>query len=321
MKVNSRGIITIVVAALCLGACGNGDDNNRGGSGGGDGGGGGGPTTTWTLPSSPTPTLTFSLPTITPERATYQVPNAKCPGNYGRGLNITTETPAELDYVDKIVACVNDDETATYLRNESDAVWLLHDNGSSGATVEHWSPNLHITSFRSVFATPEGVLPPGLLAPKDVITTRIPTADLEWTINLPLSLSWEAHEMVTTKIASLGQVALINALKRKNAAGAAIAQCAFTMNEIAQKTSDLAEQDMSDMLLTGLGVGIAANKCRERAAEVRVLDNSKRPIVLSQDLAELKGQTKVLEFAESRLSTAKLGARILKWIHFVPRVP
>ena len=301
MKVNSRGIITIVVAALCLGACGNGDDNKVSG---GSGGGITTPTTTWTPPSA------------TPERATYHVPDADCPENYGHGLDIMTETPAELDYVDKIVACVDDQGTATYLRNESDAVWVLHDNGTSGAKVTHWSPNLNITSFRSVFTARRGLLPP-----KDVITTAIPTADLEWTIDLPLSLSWEAHELVAGKVASLGKTALIDALKGRTKAGAAIAQCAFTMNAIAEKTSGLADKDMSDLLLDGLGAGIATNKCRERAAEVRVFDSSRRPVALSQELTELKSETKALEFAESRLSTAKLGARVLKWIHFLPHVP
>lgn len=307
MKVIARGIIAIVLVALCLTACDPDEDKGTGGSSTGGSGTGG-----YSPSRRPSHTPSWTTP---PVRATYQVPDAKCPGNYGHGLNIMTETPAELDYVDKIVACINDQATMTYLRNESDAVWVLHDNGTSGAPVSHWSPNLNITSFRNVFDTLR------LLPPKDVITTRIPIADLEWTISLPLSLSWEAHEQVATKIASLGQTALIAALKRKNAAGAALAQCAFTMNEIAQKTSDLADQDMSDMLLTGLGVGAVANKCRERAAEVRVVNSSKQPVALSDDLARLKGQTQVLEFAENRLSMAKLGARVLKWIHFIPRIP
>lgn len=296
MKVIARGIIVLLALSLTA-ACDNNDDSQPSLP----------PTTTWAPPPprSPTPA----------ERATHQVPDADCPGNYHHGLTITTQTPAELDYVDKIVACVNDQGTTTYLRNESDAVWVLHDNGSSGAPVNHWSTNLRISSFRSVFQRLS------LLPPEESVTTTIPTPDLEWTISLPLSLSWEAHEQVADKIASLGQTALIGALKRKNAAGAAIAQCAFTMNEIAEKTSDLEDQDMSDLLLTGLGAGAATNKCRERAAEVNVVDNQKRPIALADDLAELKYQTKVLETAESRLSTAKLGARVLKWVHFLPRIP
>ncbi|TDU91017.1 hypothetical protein EV138_4618 [Kribbella voronezhensis] len=311
MKVITRGVALILLVALCLSACG-GKETGGGGTGGGtDTGGFPPPSTTWTPPSPPSSEPSSERP----ERATYQVPDEDCPGNYGHGLDIMTETPAELEYVDKIVACVNDAGTATYLRNESDAVWVLHNNGRTTAGVTHWSPTLDITSFRNVFTTR------ALLPPKDVITTSIPTADLEWTIDLPLSLSWEAHALVVAKIASLGKTALIDALKGRTRAGAAIAQCAFTMNELAEKTSDLADKDMSDLLLDGLGAGVAVNKCRERAAEVRVHDSSNRPIALSEDLAELKGQTKVLEAAESHLSTAKLGARVLKWIHFLPRVP
>jgi hypothetical protein len=263
------------------------------------------------------PSYTSQVPSASdsvPQRATYQVPDEACPSNYGTGLSVTTDTPAELQYVDDIVACTTVDGGATYLKNDSDAVWVLSNTGTIDGTAFRWDESLRMASFRSVFGSSQV-----LLVPAGVVTSTLPPSSLEWTIDLPLSLSWEAHEVVVDKIASLGETALIDALKRKSTAGAAIAQCAFTVHEYADGLSGLAEKDMSEVLLNGLGAGIATNKCRERAAEVGVLDSAEQRVALSTELDQLGSQTKLMETVEASLSRTQRAIRVLKLVRFLPR--
>jgi hypothetical protein len=70
--------------------------------------------------------------------------------------------------VDTAVACTTDRGNATYLRNESDAVWVLRNK--VGTTYCHWFESLRIVSFRSIFGTDRV-----LLVPKGVITTGLPS--------------------------------------------------------------------------------------------------------------------------------------------------
>jgi hypothetical protein len=306
MKVNSRGIITIVALALCLTACGNNDESDPPPPP---------PTTTWTPPTSPTPTPTWtlSLPSITPTvRATYQVPDADCPATFHHGLLISTETAAELKYVDKIVACTTDLGTETYLRNESDAVWALHN--SLDARYFAWSDNLRIASFRSIFESDHV-----LLAPKGVITATVPPSALTWSIDLLHSLDWEAHELVADKLEAYGEAALIGGAGRLHPAGKALVQCTLAVHAYGKTIAALADEDLSDVLANALATGVAGNKCRQQGAGIRLSSDPSSSIVLTEELDHLKGQTKFLETFESRWSTAKQGSRVLKFFGLLLR--
>ena len=257
-----------------------------------------------TSTDEPTPLPTTRVP------ATFQVPDAKCPANYRVGLTVTTDSPGEVGDLDKIVACTTGDGKATYLKNESDAVWTLRNTGTVSGTAFRWGDDLKKDSFRSLFE-PSRVL----LVPGGVITSTLPPSSLAWDINLPLSVSWEGYELVTEKVASLGDAALIAALKRRTPAGAAIAQCTLTLEQYAKSIDNLEDEHlkMSTVVLNGLGSSIATNKCRELATRVVVLEEgTNRSVTLSAELDLLGQQTTVLEGVESRLGYASRGVRLLK---------
>jgi hypothetical protein len=77
-----------------------------------------------------------------PTPYTYLVPDSACPVGW-TGLEVTTDTEAELEYLDDIPACTNDeadtvleaDANSTYLENNSDAVWLLRSTGKPGVAT------------------------------------------------------------------------------------------------------------------------------------------------------------------------------------------
>jgi hypothetical protein len=295
MKVDSRGFIAIALVALCLTACNNTDGGQPPPP----------PTTTWTLPPPPPP----SSPTPV-ERATYQVPDADCPSNYHHGLLIATETPAELQYVDKIVACTTDSGTETYLRNESDAVWTLHD--SLDARYFSWSDSLRIKSFRSIVKSDQV-----LLTPKGVITATVPPSELTWSIDLLHSLDWEAHELFADKLVEYGELALVGGAGRVHPAGKALVQCTLAIHAYGKTLDALAEEDLTDVVSTGLATGVAGSKCRQQGANLRL--SSDRSIVLTEDLDHLKGQTKFLETFETHWGRATQGSRVVKFFGLLLR--
>jgi hypothetical protein len=293
MLVIARGIIVLLALSLTA-AC----DNNNGDSRPST------PTTSWRLPppSSPTPA----------ERATYQVPDADCPTNFRHGLLIATETPAELRYVDKIVACTTDQGTETYLRNESDAVWTLHN--TLDANYFTWSDSARIKSFRSIFESDQV-----LLTPKGVITATVPPSALTWSIDLLHSLDWEAHELFADKLVEYGELALVRQAGRVHPAGKALVQCTLAIHAYGETLDALAEEDLTDVVSTGLATGVAGSKCRQEGANLRLSSDPNRSIVLTEDLDHLKSQTKFLETFETHWGRATQGSRVVKFFGLLLR--
>lgn len=238
----------------------------------------------------------------------FEVPSWQCPANYGVGLTITTDSEAEVEYLDDIVACTNEVGSATYLKNNSDAVWSLRNLGSVPATAFSWGETLTASSFRSVFG-PEQVL----MVPQAVLTANVPPQALRWDIDLPLSVSWEGHGVVVEQIASAGEAAVLDALRRRSPAGAAIVTCTLAVKEYASSVGGLEDADLSEVVLAGLGSGIATNRCRQAASLVPVVEKSTgRTVAMSTEIDHLARQTAVLQRVETRLSYAARAGRILK---------
>jgi hypothetical protein len=244
-----------------------------------------------------------------PELATYKVPDEQCPSDYGVGLTVTTDSRGELGYLDKIVACTTVWGGGTYLKNDSDAVWTLRTRGAVVGMVRQLDRgDLEENSFLSAF--------PGLamLVPGGVITSGLSPSSLAWDISLPLSVSWEGHKLVMDEVAALGQQAVRAALTPKSRLGAAVMKCTFTLDKYARSINTLADEGtkLSDIVLGGLGSGIATNKCREAVGAVRAAEGDSQAGKLSEGLDRLGQQTKVLERMESRLGYAQRGLRVLK---------
>jgi hypothetical protein len=294
MKVESRGIITIVVAALCLGACGNGGNNS--------GSGGYTPpttTTTWT-PPSPTPTLT-----LPPVRATYQVPQASCKGDYNVPLIVTTDNEAEVAYINKIDACTTRAQGSIYLRNNSDAVWVLHHTGSRSGTVAPWQDDAAMSMFRTIVTSG-----PTLLVPGGAVTVNLPPSEVVWNLNLPLTVGWVGYGVVRQRISTLFQTAWTNAIKSSHPAGAALVACTAAVTTYADSVDRLADKRLSAIVMDVLGDTIAVNNCRKELKLVRVrYVDSGRVVALSEDIAIIGKQTEFLEGIEGSLKFAKQANR------------
>jgi hypothetical protein len=267
-----------------------------------------GPTPETTLrESSVTPSLPLPPPA---QQTTYQVPDEDCPVDYGTGLLVATDTAAEVDYINKITACTTTDGANLYLKNNSNAVWVLRTTDKIAGKVRLLQDNRTRTSFRNVFANGRQLLVPG-----GVVTVDLPPSSVAWVLDLPLTIGWVGHSVVVGKIGALGQTALLAALERRSPAGTALATCTLTAVQYAQSVDRLADKDLSDVVLAGLGAGTATNKCHQATIKVQLDQSATR--ALADDIDQLSRQTQVLEGIENWLAYAKRAAGPFKLaIHF-----
>lgn len=239
---------------------------------------------------------------------TYQVPDSACPDGWS-GLAVTTDNEAEIEHLDDIPACVDGSGTTIYLKNESDAVWVLQPTSASSGQATPFESSYVEQSFT------EAVQPhfPGrvLLVPGGQLTVDLRSDQFEWVIDLPLSFAWQAHDVVANKIASAGEAAALAALRRQSPAGSALTVCTLAAMEHAKAIEDLEDADASEVLLDGLGVGVATSQCRLQSAQVAHVDDLGRATSLADDLARLQVQTELLEQLDGRLSLAQRAARVL----------
>jgi len=283
-------LVLAVVLGLTSAACGN-DDPPESGTGGG--------------PSRST-VETVPAPRPSPSRALHLVRNEDCPQGFV-GLLLATTVPAEVEYIDKIVACTDQRGGRTYLRNGSDAVWRLRNTGQVDGFVQPL--NLAGAPFRYTFAAQGPLFVPG-----QAVVVELPPQQVQWDIDLPLSVSWEGYTQVREKFVSLGEAALLQHVKQRTPQGAAVVQCSLTVKATADAAGDLEDADFSEVVLNGLGVGVAANKCRQAASLVAVPEaGTSRPVALSDELQRLTRQTETLQKIESRLTTVARLERVVKF--------
>jgi hypothetical protein len=239
--------------------------------------------------------------------ATYQVPVSDCPTGWS-GLTVTTDSEIEVEYLDAMPACTNETTDAVYLKNNSDAVWTLSTNGGVSSPIDaswkEWSFVHAVASSR-----------PGknIVVPGAELTVNLPPNEVEWLLDLSLSIAWQGHEVVAEKIQAAGEAAPTAALARETRAGSALAVCTLAVAEYADTISDLEDADAPEVLLNGLGVGVAGSKCHAEAKAAGAVDDSGRSVQLADELASLRSQTTVLEKVQTKVGWAQKAERFGKF--------
>lgn len=240
--------------------------------------------------------------------AAYQVLDEDCPAGW-TGLTVTTDSDAEVGYLDDMPACTNASGDTTYLENRSDAVWLLRSASTNSGSTAPIDLTLGEQSFVDAVA---GTYPgEAIFVPGAKLTVDLAPEEVEWVIDLPLSFGWQAHDAVLEKIEGAGEAAAIAALKRQSPAGGALAVCTLAATNYAKTVAGLDEADTSEVLLDGLGVGVAGSKCRSDAAAVGAVDEAGQSLTLADDLERLHGQSEILERIHVRLGYAQRASKVL----------
>jgi hypothetical protein len=116
-----------------------------------------------------------------------------------------------------------------------------------------------------------------------------------------------------------GELALVRQAGRVHPAGKALVQCTLAIHAYGETLDALAEEDLTDVVSTGLATGVAGSKCRQEGANLRLSSDPNRSIVLTEDLDHLKSQTKFLETFETHWGRATQGSRVVKFFGLLLR--
>lgn len=295
--VRLRRLLLLLVLIVPLAGCGaepsDGTEHQGGGS----------------FPPPPTEPRPSAPPPPPPPPPSYQVLDSACPDGW-TGLRVTTDDEAEVEYLDDIPACTNDLGDTTYLENDSDAVWILRSTSYRGGSTKSWNLTLEEQSFlQAVQGQRAGR---AIFVPGADLTVDLPPEEVEWVIDLPLSVGWEAHDLVLDKIEGAGQEAAVAALRRQSRAGAALATCALAATTYAETVEDLEDADAVEVVLGGLGVGAASSACHTASASVSRVDDAGRNVALADDLEHLRRQTAVLQNVDTRLGYAQRASKVFQ---------
>lgn len=240
----------------------------------------------------------------------YQVRDSDCPQGW-TGLRVTTDADAEIDYLDDMPACVNAAGDTTYLQNRSAAVWTLH---SVSQRVGRVTPaDQRAGEQVSFLQAVQGQRDTAILVPGAAVTVDLPPDEVEWLIDLPLSVGWEAHGLVLDTIEGAGQAAGLAALRRQSQAGVALATCAVTATAYADEVEGLADADAVDVMLTGIGLSATSSACYTESLAVGTVDDAGRRVSLAHELERLRGQTATLQSLDTRLGYAQRASKVLQY--------
>lgn len=246
----------------------------------------------------------------------YQVPNTDCPSDYPYGLLVTTDVPSEVQYLDKVPACTNADSTYTWVRNKSDAVWLINTTtpGSAQRLQDDVTTDLAEAAFMDAVRPPTAILVPGTSR-----LVNLPPEQVQWEVSLEYSFGWEAQDFTLSRIESAASGGAVAALRRRGSpAGAAVAACALAGYEGVRGAKGLADADAQQVIIDVLGTSAAGLKCRTEAQDVSTV-HAGSPGVLSEELTHLGSQTELLENVHLRLDNAQRLSKAVNLLKFLPR--
>jgi hypothetical protein len=138
-------------------------------------------------------------------------------------------------------------------------------------------------------------------------------------ISLPLSLGWEAFQVLTEKLREKGNDALVALYRRHSARAGAIATCVASVTAIAEsrkQAGTLADSDVGELLHAALGVTVAGRKCRDAWVHADAVEPGGRSVFTLAEAERLSEDTEVLERIEQRAGSM---ARLLRVGRFVLR--
>jgi hypothetical protein len=263
-----------------------------------NGGGGADPTSSTTTSTTTRTSTETEVPSGGEAQPPYyQVPWQNCPRPYVIGLRVQTTTPEEIPYLRQIVACKTVDGRNTFLKNTSEAVWVLRNHGAVSGRVDHEQDSMRKQSFRRLFTGQ-------LLTPDDSVVINLPPSVLEWQIDLPMSAAWQGHEVVADDLRARGEGVLIDGLARRGATRSAVAKCTFSVLSTAEGLSDADADDLTSAVTAGLGAGSTAGTCAAAARRVSAR-NPSTGLTLTEDLAKLGQRADQLEKVANGLKNAK----------------
>jgi hypothetical protein len=192
------------------------------------------------------------------EGAASSQPDDGCPESFPRRLEVTTDRPDEVPYLDQLAACTAPGQDVTFLKNDSDAVWTL-ETTEGGAKVEQLTRTTKLASFREAAVQ---AYPHAVLAPESSVRVYAHPSRLQWFLAPGLSAMWLFHEQLVEVVQKQGQEQLTDMLSRQSLRRKALLTCTFAAYKVAGEAGGgLTGPDPAKRFFAGLGIASETTSC------------------------------------------------------------
>jgi hypothetical protein len=247
-----------LILAVQLSACDGGSGGSRGGGGGaqqapqdyGAGRPGG---------SAPAQAPYTGGPPVTTAASIPDVPQVGCTPKWPRRQRPVANAPEEVEYLDLIVACVNDSTGSVSLTNKSNMVWVFQ--ADSPVSIYQEEADLKVKEFHALALA--GMYSLGFMAPTETIYVNSPPDSFEWVIHPDLSLAWMTNELVLKQVIKKTTAALKSAFTSGSAVRKAVWDCTKAVYDVAVKVPQILspQYDPAGLLKQGLGIATSSGTC------------------------------------------------------------
>lgn len=261
MRTPSRLLGLLLVAALGLGGCGSSPEESDESSAQPSSSAPTAAQPTIALPTAAEPPTPVGTPTVSVDPSWESTtPDGECPTGW-EGLTVRAEVEAELPYLETVRACTSDG-TQLWLRNNSDAVWVVTSPRLT-RLPERTKESLRGVSFRGV--VDQDTLGRTLLAPEDQVVFSARPTSVSWRLDRALNVAWVTHDITVDELESMGADLAQTALSRRSTPRAALAQCTLAGYQVgstaAELDTDLDPQGTQSLLTDALGIGLDSSTC------------------------------------------------------------
>lgn len=224
------------------------------------------------------------------------------------GLAVVTTSIAEIQYLTKWDVCQstsNDGSFNTWLRNNTDAVWVL-----SGVMQSETSDFKRSANFRDAVRAPSfraaaAKESPGMviLNPGESVRIARSPEQVRWDLDLPLTLAWSSQGALIDKIEEKVPGIALEVFTPETSIYRAVFACTFSVIDHARRFPKLDEADGAEIFMQGLVSANGAVDCASEAEDAKILlRDGRTSTVKSAIIKALPEDSQVLSQVESKLA-------------------
>lgn len=231
---------------------------------------------------------------------------------FPRRLDVTTDNPDEVPYLDEFVACTTPGRDETWIKNDSKAVWTIEAN-PGGVDVTQLTTTATLESFRNIV---RDVYEYAVLAPESSVRVDAEPVNVTWNLHPGFSSMWVAHELAVDSVKTRSKDQLTDMLSGNSLRREALITCAIAGYEVfGDKAGKLANSDPMEQFLASLGIFSGTAKC---AKAWRQADDASRRVggtATWDDVVRLGQAQEFFEKAETHLTRLNRLGQVIGHLH------
>lgn len=198
--------------------------------------------------------------TAMPASPALLVPSEKCTSVGWSELPLVATDWSAVPFLISMSACRNAGWTATWVQNDSKAVWTIR--APLQARIDQQTPGDRLGSFRLIAPSIDTA---ELLLPGTTVLIWAAPRDVSWTLSPGLTAAWLAHNKVIDTVETRMRADAVHLFAQGSKRRAALIECTLEAAEIG--TGVLTKEDATDGLIQNLASGVRDCAKTWRAAD------------------------------------------------------